>query len=440
MAHPIARIAWRNVRRHWRHSFGSLLSIVVGFVSIVLFEGYLHDLVDIQAQWYCQRSMMGHVMIEKRGASARTGRESTFEYALQPPEQALVDDFLRARAGEVQARMRSLALGGLASTGRSGLVFVGWAYDVEDAARLRGPWAWNVSFGVPLQEAPPDSVLVGNTFAGLLDCEIGEASGLVDRRGLPIVATRPFTCRQSRLQLTATTESGQLNAIDPTIAGTFDAGLKDIDAKFVNLPLPLGQRLLDTQAISFYSVTLRDPARADAFARDLVAAADARGLAIDAMRWDRHKYAELYRRSMEVLGIYRTFVVLIVVAIAGMSVFSTMLKAVNERVREIGTLRSVGYRRRHITWLFTLEAALLAAVASVVGLGVSAVLAWLVNEAEISYKAGMAAQAIPLTVSLIPRACLFATVFLSGVAVVAAWYPARRASRLAIADALGHAA
>ena len=50
----------------------------------------------------------------------------------------------------------------------------------------------------------------------------------------------------------------------------------------------------------------------------------------------------------------------------------------------------------------------------------------------------MAATPIPLTVSLVPRACLFAVVFLSGVAWLAALMPARRAARLSIPDALGH--
>lgn len=440
MAHPIARIAWRNVRRHWRHSLGSLLSIVVGFVSIVIFEGYLGDLVGIQAQWYSQRSMMGHVMVEHTGASARTGRDSTFDYALQPEDQAVVDTFLAEHAGEVDARMRALALGGLASTGRSGLIFVGWAYDVAEAARLRGRWAWNVSAGVPLQEAGEDSVNVGHTFAGLLDCEAPSPEGTVGRDGWPTGERRPLSCRQPRLQLTATTESGQLNAIEPTIVGAFDAGLKDIDAKFVHLPMPLGQRLLDTRAVSFYSIALRDPSRAEAFAAELTAAAARAGRPVEAVRWDRHKYAEIYRRSMQVLGIYRTFVVLIVVAIAGMSVFSTVLKSVNERVREIGTLRSMGYRRRHVTWLFTLEAALLAVTASALGLAVSLGLEALINGARISYKAGLAAQAIPLTVGLQPGAVLFAAGFLSAVAVAAAWAPARRASRLRIAEALATAA
>lgn len=441
MPHPVPRIAWRNVVRHWRHSLGSLLSIVVGFVSIVLFEGYLGDLVEIQAQWYTQRSMMGHVMVERASAAARAGRRhATFDAALQPEDQAVIDGFIAARADEVDARMRALALGGLASTGRSAQVFVGWAYDAGEAARVRGRWAWNVTAGVPLQEAPANSVNVGHTFAELLDCQVPPAEGTVGRDGWPTGVRRPIACRQPRVQLTATTEGGQLNAIDPAIVGAFDAGLKDIDAKFVHLPLALGQQLLDTRAVTFYSITLRDASRAEAFAAGLTEAARRAGRPVVAMRWDRHHYAELYRRSMQVLGIYRTFVVLIVVAIAGMSVFSTVLKSVNERVREVGTLRSMGYRRRHVTSLFTLEAALLAVVASGLGLLASAGLALAIDAAQISYKAGLAAQAIPLTVSLRPSAVGFAAVFLSGVAVLAAWLPARRAARLRIAEALSEAA
>jgi putative ABC transport system permease protein len=115
-----------------------------------------------------------------------------------------------------------------------------------------------------------------------------------------------------------------------------------------------------------------------------------------------------------------------------------MLKAVNERVREIGTLRSLGYRRRHIVTLFTMESALLAIVSSIVGLAATAALVALINGADVTYSGGIASQPIPLSVSLLPSACLFATAFLSGVAGLAALFPARRAARLAIPDALGH--
>ena len=165
--------------------------------------------------------------------------------------------------------------------------------------------------------------------------------------------------------------------------------------------------------MSFYSVTLKDRRGIDGSRADLNVAAAARRASTCRRCAGTPQVPELYRRGMQVLGLYRTFVMLIVVAIAGMSVFSTMLKSVNERVREIGTLRSLGYRRRHIGALFTVEAAMLAGLASCVGLVLSASPWRRSTAARFSYKAGLAAQAIPLTVSLLPRVCLFAAVFLS---------------------------
>jgi len=87
--------------------------------------------------------------------------------------------------------------------------------------------------------------------------------------------------------------------------------------------------------------------------------------------------------------------------------------------------------------LFTLEGGLLALVSSAVGLAVASIAIASINAAGISYSAGVASQPIPLTVSLLPEAVIAATIFLAGVAVLASLLPARRAARLAIADALG---
>src|SRR5690606_24346447 len=143
-----------------------------------------------------------------------------------------------------------------------------------------------------------------------------------------------------------------------------------------------------------------DPASAARFAGALNAEARARGLDIMATPWREHLYGEMYRRGMGVLGVYRVLVILVVVTIAGMSVFTTMLKAVNERVREIGTLRSFGFRRAHIVRLFTLEGGLLALVSSAAGLVAAGALVVAVNAAGLTYSAGVASQPVPLTVSL----------------------------------------
>jgi putative ABC transport system permease protein len=437
-ARPILRIAWRNVRRNWRHTLGSTLSIVVGFVAMGLFEGYLHDLEVMQADWYVHRFMLGHVVVEKRGASGSAARENPAKYWMHEEEQAFVEGFLRDRESEVAVRVRFLQLSGLASTGRSGVMFVGWGYDAEQGASLRRRWRWNATSGRPLHEGQEGGAMVGNGLAALLDCTVTPPERALDRQGFPISEVRPLSCRQPRLQLTGTTESGQLNVVDPPIVGTFDSGLQDLDTRWVHVPMAVGQRLLDTRAVSFYAVLLEDETRAETFARDLAAAAASRGDDIQATPWQRHVYAEMHGKTMNLLGLYRTFVVVIVVTIAGMSVFTTMLKAVNERVREIGTLRSLGYRRRHVLALFTLEAVLLALVACVIGLIATLVVSAGVNAAGLGYRGGLAAQPIPFTIAVVPSAYAFAMLFLSGVAVLAALMPSRRAARLGIPDALGH--
>lgn len=436
---PLLRIAWRNVRKHWRHSLGAILSIVVGFIAIGLFEGYLSDLEAIQREWYVHRGMTGHVIVEQRGASGSEGRQNPWKYALDPGEQAAIDAFLQERAAGVASRMRVLQLGGLASTGRSGVVFVGWGLDVAESTEVRGDWAWNVTAGLPLHEADENAVILGNGLGALLGCSGPSPETAIGRNGKPTGALRPMECGQARVQLSSTTEHGQLNVVDPTIVGLFDGGMKDVDNRFVHLPLPLAQRLADTDAVTMYVVLLRDAREAPAFAAALDALSAERGLDLAAVPWDEHVIAEMYRRSTSILSIYRNLVVLIVVTIAGMSVLTTMLKAVNERVREIGTLRSIGFRRRHVLGLFSFEAALLGAVSSGVGLVATWGLIHLINGAGLSYNGGVAATPIPLTVSLVPAACVFALVFLSGVAMIAALLPARRAARLSIPDALGHA-
>jgi putative ABC transport system permease protein len=435
----LLRIAWRNVCRHWRHSLGSMLSIAVGFVAIALFQGYLADLEGLQASWNGQRSMLGSVIIERPGASSNEGRQNPVAYLLTGADQAFVDGFLAQHVSEVVARVRVLQVTGLASAGRTSVLFGGWGHDVVDGARMRGPWAWNAVAGRPLHLATPESVLLAGRLGRLLGCQaVGDSRAVGTGGGLTAVE-RPFTCGQARLQLAATTVGGQLNTIEPEVAGLFDAGLGELDARFLLMPLPLAQQLLDTDRVSFYTVALvGDVAGARSFALGFTRAAQACGLNLAATPWREHAFGELYRRTMDMLQVYRGLVVLVVVAIAGTSVFTTMLKAVNERIREIGTLRSLGFRRRQIMALFTLEGGLLAVVSCGVGLGLAAVATGAINLAGFTYSAGLTSQPIPLTVSLLPDVVLAASSFLVSVAVVASFLPARRAALLAIADALGH--
>lgn len=441
MASILPIIALRNLRRHWRHSLGASLAIAVGFAAISLFGGYVTDMVRMIGEMMEERFMMGTLIVEGRGASeVLSGKRSDEEgIFLDEAEQAFVDEYLRDHAGELVTRVRSLFVVGVATNGRASTPFNAWGYDPAEGAAVRRRYAWDTWAGRPLHEAGEDAVLLGRGLGKLLDCTLTSDDPVFGPDGTPIPKERPFACRRPRVQLMGSTASGQVNAVSAVVAGIVDPGTKEMDAQFVSLPLALAQRFADTRDVSMYTILLRDPAAGERFARDLSAAAAARGLAIDAIPWQESHFGLMYRQSMDFFAIFRGFMTLVVVGISGAAVFSTMAKAVNERTREVGTLRSLGFVRRQITALFTLEALLLSLGACVVGLGITLLVTGLVDAAGITYTTGTMANSIPLGVDVDPLGYLQVAAFLVAISVLAAWRPARHAARMRIPDALAWA-
>jgi putative ABC transport system permease protein len=436
---PLLRIAARSVRKNARHSAGTVLAIAVGFLALVLFDGYLSFLERDQTAAIGERMMVRDVLVERPDAEAARQSSRPFaETVLGDREQAFVERWLGAHAAEVAARARCLYAWGSASTGKASASFIAAGYDVADATRVRGRFAWNAVAGRPLRREDESAVLLGRGLGALLDCEPAGDPPQFDRDGLPIAVERPFRCRRPRVQLVSNTATGQLNAVDAEVVGLLDGGLVEYDSKYVSMPLALAQKLLDTTAVSMYVVRLQDPAQADAFADALRAAARAEGLALEAMPWARHSTAEENRRAMKVLGIYRGLVATVVVLIAALSVLTTMAKAVSERTREIGTLRSLGFLRGQIVTLFALEAAMLAVAGTAVGGALAAGVTLAVNAAGLSYDGGLTSMPIALKVGWRPETYALSAVFLAGLAAVAAVFPARRAAKARIPDALSH--
>jgi putative ABC transport system permease protein len=434
-------IAVRSLRRHWRHSLGASLAVAVGFAAISLFGGYVSDMEQMIFEMMEERFMMGTLIVEGRGASAvlsgeRVDEEGVF---LGQAEQAFLDAWLGDRSGEVVARVRSLFVEGIVSNGRAATPFSGWGYDPVEGAAVRRRYAWDAWSGLPLHEAGGDAVQLSRGLARLLDCAPTSLEPVFGPDGLPIAKARPFECRRPRVQLMGSTASGQVNAVAAAVAGIIDGGKKELDTQVIRMPLALAQRLRDRGDVSMYTILLRDPSTAERFSRELTAAAGARGLAIDAMPWEASYFGVMYRQAMDFFAVFRGFMTLVVVAMAGAAVFSTMAKAVNERTREIGTLRSLGFVRQQIAALFAFEAALLSLGACAVGLGITLGVTGLVDAAGITYTTGTMANPIPLGVAVDPAGYLRVATFLVAISVFAARRPARRAARMRIPDALAWA-
>jgi len=114
--------------------------------------------------------------------------------------------------------------------------------------------------------------------------------------------------------------------------------------------------------------------------------------------------------------------------VAALGIVNTLAMNVLERVRELAFLRATGLTRRQAWRLVVLEAAILGLVGALLGalagLGTGAVLILLAGDGGVPYQVPWAAALAALAGGV-------------GLAVVAALYPARLASRVAIVGALG---
>lgn len=441
-APKLARMAWRNVVRNWRHSLATLLAIASGFMAVSLFDGFIRELEKRNKDGYETRGMLGDVLIQRKDAEANM-EEDPWLYSLDEKDQAEIESFLKTDPAFLR-RVRFLNVTGIASAGGVNAVVMGHGYDLAEGAAVRGErWVWNTVAGKPLHlpTAPRPAILLGRSLSRLLGCESGNPDAKDDfllPDGNYVPGERPFTCKEPRVLISATTEMAQVNAIDLEVSGLFDAGFREADKRAISLSLEDAQRILDTKKITMVSVQLTDPSERVPFVRRMRAALESKGLKLDIKPWTEHKLAAYVVGGLELVGVFRNLFMAIVVTIGVMSVANTMMKSVNERIREIGTLRSLGFLRRELTFVFACEGFFLSMIACVAGLLGTLVVSKLIESLGLSYKAGVLSVPIRLSVGAAPGAWAVSAITLSLLATGTAWFCARRAASMVVADAMRH--
>lgn len=433
----IARIAWRNVIRNWRRSLASSLAIAAGFTAVSLFDGFLIDIKRVTEDGYSSRGMLADVLIQHKDAENKLV-EDQFAYSLTKEEQEYLDKIVLSDP-DVVTRVRFLEVKGLISNGRNNAVFVGNAHDLKEGYVARSPhWEWNAIAGKPLAKMDDDNaLLMGMTLGQMMDCtSTVDVKTVTQRGGGYLPEERPFHCDNPSMQLSASTEAAQVNALDLKVAGLMDAGFREADKHWVQLPLTTAQRLLDTDKITMMSVRLKDNSQSNAFINRIKEQSKATGHEFDIKRWQDHNFGAFMRNTDQILNAFRGLFMSIVIIIVVLSVANTMMKAVNERIREIGTFRSMGFHRRDIRKIFTLEGFGLALVSCAGGLALTLILCLAVNYSGIRYRAGMLSVPIFLTVGMNPVIWITNCIWLCLLAASTAWFSSRRAAKMIVADAL----
>ncbi|HEX5126256.1 MAG TPA: FtsX-like permease family protein [Rhodocyclaceae bacterium] len=398
-------LALRNLWKNRRRSLATLLAIAVGFAAINLFAGYIHNVYFGLRTSAIHGEGLGHLTVAKRGFFER-GSLKPERYVFSPDELKRLDTLLRQQHG-VQVISPRLSASGLVSNGKLSTIFIAEGESPDAANRIRPRVTAHLSADKP--------------DAGLL------SQGLAD-----ILGATPG----SNLVTFTSTLAGQTNALDLEMLSAWNTGTAATNDKSLRLPLAYVQRLLDTEGASRVVVLFDDATDANAARAALAPKLAAAGFDVDIRTWT--DLSNFYRQVKSMFDLIFLFLFSIVFIVVLMSIVNTLSMSVMERVREIGTLRALGMRRRGIVSIFAAEGAALGAMGCLLGVLATVVIGNGVNFAHITYTPPSSSNPVLLSVAVLPATLIGTLLLLSIVSMIAACWPARRAAHIEIVDALGH--
>lgn len=209
------------------------------------------------------------------------------------------------------------------------------------------------------------------------------------------------------------------------VGGVFDMANKDLNQRWVFVPLRAAQTLLDLAGgVSSIEIKIAEIFQADAVAEE---AAARTGLVAESwMKINAQLLVAL--RSQDSSKLMIQFFVIVAVALG---IASVLVVSVVQKSREIGILRAVGTSTRRVMRVFLIQGALVGLSGSTVGSALGAALA--------SFFASLVKNpdgSPTFPVDLSPRLFLQATLIATVTGLAAAVVPARRAARLDPATAI----
>jgi putative ABC transport system permease protein len=260
----------------------------------------------------------------------------------------------------------------------------------------------------------------------------GDPNGIVLGRGL---AANLGVGVGDTVVLLATTASGGVNAVEARVRGLFFTVSKAYDDVAIRVPLPLAQTLLRTSKVHRWIVVLDDTAHTrtalDAI-RERVGPGD-----LELVPW--HRLADFYNKANALLSKQVAVVKVMIALIIILTISNTLTMNVLERTGEIGTMMALGVRRPTVLRRFLGEATMVGLIGGALGCILGVALAEAISAKGIPMppppgrSEGYLGE-IMVSWKLVLSAFLLAMT----TTVIAGLYPAWKASRLVIVDALRH--
>ena len=396
------KIALRNIFRNYRRSVLTMLSIIVGLVAIIIANGFVK-----YSMWGLRESTIrggiGHFQIYQKGYSAHKDSDA-FDYLITNEKAVIRKLFSIPGIDFVTPRVKIQGI--LAGADKSAIVlgYGGWN---EEEKKLN---AFS-SLKKGKFSDKPYSIVVGEGLAKKLNIGIDDT-----------------------VTLMSTMKGGGMNASDFTIRGIIKPQIKEYNDRLILGNLKDMQALMDINGAESLVVVLkhtRDTAKVLPKIRALC-----QKLGLEYKSWK--SLAPFYFQVKGMYGLILSVMMIIILIVVVFAIANTMTMNVFERIREIGSIRAMGSTRGGVTRQFLTESLLISLIASVVGIVLGYGISALINISggiPVPPPPGNAKGYTALIRPDFLNVLEYTAAFI-GISIFAGLFPAYKASKMKIIDAI----
>lgn len=456
-------LALRNLLRNRRRSLTTLLAMTIGLVAILIFGGYSSNTKYGLQTGFVQA--YGHLQIEHKDYFTE-GSDNPTAYGIAD-YQRIVDVVRRdpALAPMITMVTPSLRLGGIAGNFSAGVSrsVMSSGVVVEEYNRML---QWN-DYGVRSYARPlslvgssPDAVVVGTGVARKLKlCNALKVPNCTQTPTVPVnsgewapddiaalsALEKPNAPPQddTRIEMLASTAHGAPNVASLSVVKAENMGVKALDDVYLGMHLAQAQKLIygtEPPQVTAISVQLKHTSQIPQAKERLeqLLATEFKEQPLEVL--DFRTLNPMYGQSVQFMDSIFGFISVLIGVIVLFTIGNTMSTAVVERTVEIGTLRAMGLRRSGIRRLFLCEGILLGVCGSVVGVLVALIVAYVINRSGLTWTPPGYSYAYLILVRVWQDMPLMigSVIGLIAVTIFSALWPANRAAKLPIVDALRH--
>lgn len=400
------KIPIRNIWKNRRRTFITIASICVGTITLLVFTSYMNTMF-IGLKYDAIHHQYGNIQIVKKGYFLV---EENSPYIVMKSNDIKTMERELDGMKDVDYYNERLCIVGLIGNMERSTFFSGIAGFPEIESMMTP----DILKGNVLSDNDPSGIVVGKALADKIGLKVGD-----------------------NVILLVNSEGGSQEAINASIRGIYSSVIREMESVIIYLPIKLAWQLTLEQKVHRILVFLKsdNPGNTDAALKELQKGIDKNKLDLEVKPWG--KLAVFYNQIVGMFTGMDIIIGFILFLIVIFNISNTMQMSINDRMKEIGTLRAMGSSRSEIVQLFTIEGIIMGIIGASIGVAAAMIAFPIINHSGV-YLPPSPGQDKPLIVYFTMDLNIILTIFLVDfiTAFLASYFPARRGSKIKIVNAL----